>query len=93
VVAEGFLEALGRGYPDALVNGECLPQRRSACTKFAVLEVALADSFQGPCFLEGHADLTGDGQRPGVAVAGPGAGRRSDMQLAGLFSASASPIR
>ena len=36
----------------------------------AVAEVAVADAFQGACFLRGGAEVAGDGQRLGVAVAG-----------------------
>ena len=33
------------------------------------MEVAVADSFQGLCFLQGCADLAGDSQRLAVVVA------------------------
>ena len=36
----------------------------------AVAEVAVADAFQGACFLCGGAELAGEGQRLGVVVAG-----------------------
>ena len=75
VPAQGFLDALGAGASDALVDRECLPQVGGGFAGVAVLEVAVADSFQGACFLQGCADLAGDGQRLGVVVAGLAGGR------------------
>jgi uncharacterized membrane protein YczE len=40
----------------------------------AALEVGRAESFQGSCLLEGHADVPRDGERLGVALAGLVAG-------------------
>ena len=42
----------------------------------------MADSFQGACFLQGIADVAGDGERLGVVVAGLLAGRGSGQQFA-----------
>jgi len=44
--------------------------------------VAVADSFQGPCFLWRRTDVAGDGQRPGVVVAGLGGGGGAERQFA-----------
>ena len=82
VVLEGFPDAPGGGGADALVDRECLPQVRGGLAGVAVLEVAVADSFQGACFLWGRADVAGDGQRPGVLVAGLAGGRGAERELA-----------
>ena len=78
-LGEGFLDAPGGGGCDALVDGKGLVQAGSAFAGVAVAEVAVADAFQGACFLRGGAELAGDGQRLGVVVAGEaaigGAGR------------------
>jgi hypothetical protein len=78
VLAQGFLDAPGAGSADALVDRECLAQVRGSFTGVAVLEVGLADSFQGAGFLERHAEVAGDGKRLGVTFAGlvRGRGRR-----------------
>ena len=76
-----MLDALGAGGSDALVNGERLLQVGGAFTGVAVLEVAVPDSFQRACFLQGGADLTGDGQRLAVVFAGLLAGRGPGRQL------------
>ncbi len=55
---------------------------RGALTRGAVLEVAVADSFQGACFLQGHANVAGDGQRLGVTLAGLLGGRGPGRKLA-----------
>src|SRR5262249_9422127 len=69
-VMEGFLDApRGRG-GDALVDRECLLQVRGGLAGVAVLQVAVAESFQGACFLWGRAEVAGDGQGLGVARAG-----------------------
>jgi hypothetical protein len=81
VVEEGFLDAPCCGRPDALVDGECLPQWRGAFAGVAVPEVALAGSFQCARFLEGHAEVAGDGQRLGVVIAGLVAGRGLGQQI------------
>jgi hypothetical protein len=56
------------------VDAEGLPQVGSGLAGIAVLEVGPAESFQGSCLLEGHADVPRDGERLGVALAGLGAG-------------------
>ena len=70
MLAQGVLDAQDCGSADALVDRECLAQVRLAVTAVAVLEVGLADSFQGACFLEGYAEVAGDGKRLGVTLAG-----------------------
>jgi hypothetical protein len=70
VLAQGVLDAQDCGGADALVDRECLAQVRLAVTAVAVLEVGLADSFQGARFLEGYAEVAGDGKRLGVTLAG-----------------------
>ena len=75
VVLEGLPHSPGGGRADALVDRECLLQVRGGLAGVAVLEVAVADSFQGACFLRGRADVAGDGQRPGVLVTGLAGGR------------------
>jgi hypothetical protein len=69
-LVEGFLDAPGGGGCDALVDGKCLFQAGRGFAGVAVAEMAVADAFQGPCFLQGGAELAGDGQRLGVVVAG-----------------------
>lgn len=78
MLAHGFLDAPGAGGADALADRKCLAQVRGGFTGVAVLKVGLADSFQGAGFLKWHAEVAGDGKRPGVAVAGlvRGRGRR-----------------
>ena len=73
-VAEGFLGPAGTGSSDALIDRQCLPQVRGGLAAAAVVEVAVADALQGACFLE-DAEITGDGERLGVLVAGPAAFR------------------
>src|SRR5260370_5991349 len=80
--AESFLDALGAGGADALVDRECLPQGCDGLAGVAFLQVAVADSLQGACFLWGRADVAGDGQRPAVLVAGLGCGRGAERELA-----------
>ena len=70
VMIEGFLNTLGGGGADALVDGQCLPQLRGGFAGVAVAQVGLAESFQGACFLWGCANVAGDGQRLGMALAG-----------------------
>ena len=53
MLPEGFLNAPGAWGSDALVDRERLPQVGGAFAGVAVLEVAVADSFQGACFLQG----------------------------------------
>lgn len=70
-----MLDALGGGGSDALVNRQCLVQVGGAFAGVAVLEVAVADAFQGACFLQGYAELAGKGECLAVVVAGLPAGR------------------
>ena len=79
---ESFLDALGAGGADALVDRECLPQGCDGLAGVAFLPVAVADSRQGACFLWGRADVAGDGQRPAVLVAGLGCGRGAEREFA-----------
>lgn len=89
---EGLLDALSAGGPDALVDGECLLQVGGSLAGMAVLEVAAAQFFQGSCFLQGRADLAGDGERLVVVVTGLLAGCTAGGELAeavqhlGLFA-------
>ena len=53
---EGFLDAAGGGGADTLVDRECLPQVLRGLTGVAVLQVAVAESFQGAGFLWGRAN-------------------------------------
>jgi hypothetical protein len=69
------LDAPGSWGADALVDRECLPKVCGALPGVAVLQVALAKSFQGACFLWGRADVAGDGQRLSVTLAGLAGGR------------------
>ena len=61
MVTESFLDALGGGSADALVDRQCLPQVRGSLAGVAVSQAALAKSFQGACFLRGRAEVAGDG--------------------------------
>ena len=70
VLLEGFLDAPGVRSSDALVDGECAPQVHRGLAGVAVVEVAVADAFQGARFIQRRADVAGDGQRLSVAVAG-----------------------
>ena len=78
VVLEGLLDAPGGRGADALVDRLCLLQGRGGLARVGLLEVAVADSFQGACFLGGRADVAGDGQRPGVLVTGLAAGPHAE---------------
>ena len=69
-VLECLLDAPGAGDPNALVDRECPPQVRGAFGGVAVLKVAVAKSFQGAYLLKGNAQVAGDGQCQGVAIAG-----------------------
>ena len=51
MVAERFLDVLGAGGSDALVDGERLPQMVGGFDGVAVVQVAVADSFQCACLL------------------------------------------
>jgi len=74
VMIEGFLNTLGGGGADALVDRQCLPQVRGGLGGVAVVDVGVADSFEGASFLGRDADVAGDGQRLGMALAGLGGG-------------------
>ncbi len=60
-LVEELLNALGAGGVGPLVDRQCLAQLPGGLAGAAVVEVAMADSFQGACFLEGHAGVAGDG--------------------------------
>jgi hypothetical protein len=61
VVLKGFLDPLCGGGADALIDPKCLPQVRGGLAGVAVVQVGLAESFQGACFLQGRAKVAGDG--------------------------------
>jgi hypothetical protein len=61
VVLEGLLDSPGGGGADALVDRQCLRQVCGGLAGVAVVEVGLAESFQGACFLWGRAEVAGDG--------------------------------
>jgi len=72
VVLDGLLDAPRGGGADALVDRECLLQVGGGLAGVAVLQVAVAESFQGACFFGGRAEVSGDGQGLGVVLAGLG---------------------
>jgi hypothetical protein len=82
VVVEGLLDALRGGGADALVDRQCLRQVRGGLARVGVVQVGLAESFQGACFLRGRANVTGDGQRLSVTLAGPRSVRGPGRELA-----------
>ena len=82
MVLEGFLHAPGGGGANALVDRECLPQRLGGLAGVAVLQVGFAESFQGSCFLQGRAELAGNGQRVGVTFTGLASGCGPQGELA-----------
>jgi hypothetical protein len=90
--AQGVLDAPGGWGANALVDGECMPQVGGSFAGVAVTEVAVADSVQGSCFLQGRADLAGESECLVVVVAGLLAGCAAGGQLAeavehlGLFA-------
>ena len=61
VVSDGFLDSPCGGGTDALVDRECLPQVRGGLAGVSVLQVGLAEPFQGACSLQGRAKVAGDG--------------------------------
>jgi hypothetical protein len=61
VILEGFLDSPCGGGADAPVDRVCLVQQFHAFVVAAILEVCPAESFQGPCFFQGCADIAGDG--------------------------------
>ena len=70
VSAQGFLDAPGAGASYPLVDRDGLLEVGSGVAGVGVVEVAVADSLQGSCLVQGCADLAGDGQRLAVVVAG-----------------------
>ena len=82
MLVQGFGDPPGVRGADALVDGQCLLPVRGGGAGVAVLEQAVAEAFQGACFLQRRAHLAGDGQRPGVVVAGLLAVRGSGQHLA-----------
>jgi hypothetical protein len=70
VVLDRLLDAPRVRGLDAFVDGECVPQVHRGLAGVAVVELAVADTFQGAGFLEGCADLGGYGERLAVMVAG-----------------------
>jgi len=62
--------------------GRGLLEAGGAFAGVAVVQVGLSDSFQGACFLWGRADVAGDDQRLGVALAGLRGVRGPGRQLA-----------
>jgi hypothetical protein len=70
MLALGFLDAPGGRAADALVDRESIVLGGRGFGGVAVAEVAVADSFQGACLLQGHAEVAGDGQCLVVVVAG-----------------------
>ena len=81
VPVEGFLDALGGGGADALVDRQCLPQVLRGLAGVAVVEVAVAESLQGASFFLGRAEVAGDGQRLDVLVACLAGGRGPEREL------------
>ena len=61
VVSDGFLDPPCGGGTDALVDREGMLQVRGGLAGVAVLQVGLAESFQGACLLQGRAKVAGDG--------------------------------
>jgi hypothetical protein len=57
VVVEGVLDAPRGGGADALVDRQRLPQVRGGLAGVGVVQVGLAEPFQGACFLRGRAEL------------------------------------
>jgi hypothetical protein len=66
----GFPRRAWRRGGYALVDRKSLSQARGTLFSGAFLEVCVAESFQGACFLCGRADIAGDGLRLGVMLAG-----------------------
>jgi len=69
-MTEAFCYAPGASGSDALVDRQSLPQVRCGLGGVAVVQVAVADSFEGACLLKGNAQVAGDGQGLSVVVAG-----------------------
>jgi hypothetical protein len=79
---EGFLDVLGGGGFDTLVDGERLPQAHLGLAGVIVVQVAVADSFQRAGFFQGHAEVSGHGQSLGVLLAGVASGRGPQREFA-----------
>ena len=79
---KGSPHAPGAWDADALVDRERLLQVAGSLARFAVLEVAAADSFQRGCFRHRQSDASGNGERLGVVVPGLAGGRCAGGQLA-----------
>ncbi len=82
VVLDGLLDAPHGGGADALVDRECLLQVGGGLAGVLVLQVAVAESFQGACFFGGRAEVAGDGQGSGMVLAGLGGVCGPGRQLA-----------
>ena len=82
MVLEGLLDAPCGGGADALVDPECLLHVGGGLAGVAVLQVAVAESFQGACFFGCRAEVAGDGQGMGVVPAGLGGVCGPDRELA-----------
>jgi hypothetical protein len=61
MLLDSIPSALGARGADVLVDRQCLRQVRGGLAGVAVLEVGLAESFQGACFFWGRAEVAGDG--------------------------------
>ena len=79
---EGFLDVLGGGGADALVDRQCLLQVRGGLAGVAFPEVALADSFQSTRLFWERVEVAGGGQRLEVILAGLLGGRGSRGKFA-----------
>ena len=66
---------MGAGRSDALVDPQCLAQVAQALARVAILEVAVADAFEGACFLKGDAGVAGEDERLIMMVASLADGR------------------
>ena len=66
MLVEHFLDGLGVGGADPLVDVPGLPQERGAAGGVAGLDVAAADACECVCLFSG-VGVTGDGERFGVA--------------------------
>ena len=75
MLAQGFPDKLSARGSNALKDPVCLAQGVQSLVRVAILEVAVADAFEGTCFLKGDADVTGEDKRLIVMVAGLAGGR------------------
>jgi len=81
VLAQGLVNAPGAGGSEAVVDRQCLPQRRGSLAGAAVMEVAGADSW-AQASSSGARRGRGHGQGLGVVVASLAAVRGAGQQLA-----------